>query len=192
LCVDRAAAHWFAALVVVGLFPCPRAPVRVRPSTKRATPGFIPPLSYRLFRAPSRSPPPVPFRDRQSARVPDPLRDITRARPPLAEPSRAPLRSVHRRSQPLDGLLRSLASRLVSSSSRVQGPIPFRGFSLCAAPSPSSGDASPLPLAARSLSEPSGSPSTPGGLGFEALFRTEKRSHRLGDEPGRWPLPSSG
>jgi len=133
-----------------------------RPSTKRATPGFIPPLrtaSSELLRAHLR---PYPFGYRRSARVPDPPRDITRARPPFAEPSRALLRSVLRRSQPLDGLLRSLASRLISSSSRVQGPIPFRGFSLVAAPSPSSGDASPMPLATRSLSEPFGSPSAPG------------------------------
>lgn len=36
MCVDRAAAHWFAALVVVGLFPCPRAPDRIdRPPSVR-------------------------------------------------------------------------------------------------------------------------------------------------------------
>jgi len=36
LCVDRAAAHWFAALVWVGLFPCPRAPDRFdRPPSVR-------------------------------------------------------------------------------------------------------------------------------------------------------------
>jgi hypothetical protein len=44
-----------------------------------------------------------------------------------------PLGSVHRRSQPLDGFLRAPAPGLVSSPSRVQGPIPFRGFSLRAA-----------------------------------------------------------
>jgi hypothetical protein len=38
-----------------------------------------------------------------------------------ARASRASLRSVHRRSQPPDGLLRARAPRLVSSSSRVQG-----------------------------------------------------------------------
>jgi hypothetical protein len=37
------------------------------------------------------------------------------------ETSQASLRSVHRLSQPLDGLLRTLAPRLISSSSRVQG-----------------------------------------------------------------------
>jgi hypothetical protein len=34
--------------------------------------------------------------------------------------------------------------------------------------------------------------SASGDLGFEVSLRAEKRSHRLGDEPGRWPLPSSG
>lgn len=61
-----------------------------------------------------------------------PLRDITRASPPVAEAPRAPLRSVHRRSQPLDGLLLARAPRLVSSSSHVQGNVCRSGASLSA------------------------------------------------------------
>ena len=43
--------------------------------------------------------------------------------------SHAPLRSVRRFSQPLDGFFRSRACRLIPSCSHVQGHLSFRGFS---------------------------------------------------------------
>lgn len=74
----------------------------------------------------------TPFRAQLSCQGLFPLRDITRTRPPVARAPRAPLRSVHRRSQPLDGLLRARAPRLVSSSSRLQGIVFRSGASLSA------------------------------------------------------------
>jgi len=85
------------------------------------------------------------FRHRLTARV-SALFATSPVRVHVREASMTPLRSVPRLSQPLDGFLRALASRLVSSSSHVQGSFPFRGFSLHAAPPPSSGGAPPLPL----------------------------------------------
>jgi len=90
-----------------------------RPPDVRRLVSFLR-VAYRLFRAPSRQPPPVPFRVGAHCLGFGRLRDITRGRP---HPARRPtsLRSVLRLSQPLDGLLRSLASGLVSSPSRVHG-----------------------------------------------------------------------
>jgi len=62
-----------------------------------------------------------------------PLRDITGRVHSLPRGFQPSLRSVLRRSQPLDGFLRAPALGLVSSPSRVQGIGPFRGFSLRAA-----------------------------------------------------------
>jgi hypothetical protein len=64
-----------------------------------------------------------------------------------ARASRASLRSVLRRSQPLDGLLRAATHELVSSRNRVQGSLSFRGFFLSAAVLPRRKDPAPLPLA---------------------------------------------
>lgn len=89
---------------------------------------FHPSISRRLFRAPSRSPPPDPF---GPSRLPGSL-PSSRHHPSestiagLPEP---PLRSVRRRSQPHDGLLLTRAPRFISPSSRVQGRSPFRGSS---------------------------------------------------------------
>lgn len=110
---------------------------RARPIRPVRPPGVLHLASLsvrrRLFRAPSRSPLPRPF-GRGACQGSFPRHDITRARPPVARAPGAPLRSVLRRSQPLDGLRRSPAPGLVSSPSRVQGSIPSRGFSLHAAP----------------------------------------------------------
>jgi len=86
----------------------------------------------RLFRAPSRSPPLEPF---GSSRLPGSL-PSSRHHPSESTSAalpRHPLRSVRRRSQPLDGLLLTRAPRFVSPSSRVQGHSSFRDFSLRAA-----------------------------------------------------------
>jgi len=62
-----------------------------------------------------------------------PHRDITSARPPFARVPKSSLCSVLRRSQPLDGLLRSKAGGPISSHSRVQGA-PVQGFCRSAQP----------------------------------------------------------
>jgi hypothetical protein len=64
---------------------------------------------------------------------------------------KASLRSVHRRSQPHDGLLRARASRLVSSRSRVQGTFPVQGLLSSRSHPPSSGGACPLAVVTVSL-----------------------------------------
>jgi hypothetical protein len=144
----------------------------------------------RLFRAPSRSPPLDPF---GPSRLPGSL-PSSRQHPSestYAALPKHPLRSVRRRSQPLDGLLLTRAPRFISPSSRVQGCFVVQGLlSPCSAP-PSSGDAAPLPLPFERFAGSCDPTPTLGRLGFEALLHTEKRSHRLGVEPGQRPLPSS-
>jgi hypothetical protein len=81
-----------------------------------------------LRRVPSRSGLHRPFGQRSSTRGFGPHRDITKARPPIAEVPKPLLRAVLGLSRPFDGLLRTLACRLVSSRSRVQGSSTFRGF----------------------------------------------------------------
>lgn len=116
---DRAAVHWFTASVGGGLFPCPRAHP-YRPSTKRAPPGFIPPRCVPPLQSSFAPTSARALSGRARCLGFGRLRDITRGRP---HPARRPtsLRSVLRLSQPLDGLLRSLAPGLVSSPSRVHG-----------------------------------------------------------------------
>jgi hypothetical protein len=64
------------------------------------------------------------------------------------------LGSVHRLSQPLDGLLRSPVCRPISSRSHVQGSISSRGFSLQEAFPLSSSGVAPLPLPLRRSQSP--------------------------------------
>jgi len=146
---------------------------RARPIRPVRPPGVLHLASLsvrrRLFRAPSRSPLPRPF-GRGACQGSFPRHDITRARPPVARAPGAPLRSVLRRSQPLDGLLRVRASRLVSSSSRVQGLSAVQGLLSPRSAPLSSSVASPLPLTARALvSDLAIRRPHPEGLGFEAF-----------------------
>lgn len=103
-----------------------------RPSARRGPPGFILLSSSPLFRAPSPPTPPDSFRTGLAARVSALFATSPGAstHPRGFHPS---LRSVLRRSQPLDGFLRAPASGPVSSPCRVQDTRPSRGFSLCAA-----------------------------------------------------------
>jgi hypothetical protein len=83
-----------------------------------------------------------------------PHHDITNPRPlPRGHPNSS-LRSVLRRSQPLDGLRRSLARRLVSSRSRVQDPSCSGDYSLRAAVLSSSATVDCSPIVVDSLSCP--------------------------------------
>lgn len=177
-------------MVSPSLFPCPRETRPSRPSAGRFHPASLF-LLRRLFRAPSRQLCPT-LSGGASCQGLVPRYDITRTRPPVARAPRASLRSVLRRSQPLDGLLRARAPRLVSSSSRVQGLSAVQGLLPPRSAALSSSVASPLPLATGRSAGPFDPPSTSGGLGFEASFHAKARSHRLGVEPDRWPLPSSG
>jgi hypothetical protein len=101
-------------------------PIRIELILPRATP-----LQSPFVRAPRRSP--------CDARLHLPLgfvpssRHHSRAATNLRGASHAPLRSVLRLSQPLDGLFRARACGLIPSRSHVQGPLSFRGFSPVAA-----------------------------------------------------------
>jgi len=100
------------------------------------------------------------------------------------------LRSVLRRSQPLDGLLRARLRGLISSRSRVQGSFLVQGFlSPRSNPSSSEGTA-PLPLSA-ARSPTFRSMPTAVVLDFEAFLRTELRSSEFAMKLSRQPLPSS-
>jgi len=108
------------------------------------------------------------------------------------ETSQAPLRAVHRRSQPPDGLLRTLAPGLVSSPSRVQGAS-RSGGSLSAQRYRLVAGSCPLAVATadarRTLRVRR--PHRP-CLDLEAFLRAEARARHPGDQPGRRSLPSSG
>jgi len=107
----------------------------------------------------------------------------------LTEGPTLPLRSVHRFSQPRDGLLRLRIRGLVSSRCHVQGYQSVQGFlpmhsgtRLIAGPC--------LPtVAARPLAGDPAAVNAP--LGFEALFRTPKRSSGSGFSHSPRSLPSS-
>jgi hypothetical protein len=134
------AAYWVAALRSARLFPCGRsarsirrllAPIKARapsPSRRSSTKSLRSSSSPLVFRrrhtcsgfipratSPACSSPSLSFRLCPSAEVP------------------APLCSVLRLSQPLDGLCRTQACRLISSCCHVQGCLPSRGFSSVAA-----------------------------------------------------------
>ena len=95
--------------------------------------------------------------------------------------SHAPLRSVLRFSQPLDGFFRSRACRLISSRNHVQGHLSFRGFSPVAATLPLRKELPPCRccIAARTRAPTfAGSPCRPRTtpLGFEASICAGPRS----------------
>lgn len=88
---------------------------------RRVTAGFIPPRKCRLSRAPSRTTSARALSGRAACPGFLPSSRHHQGASTDRETSQASLRSVHRRSQPHDGLLRTLAPGLVSSPSRVQG-----------------------------------------------------------------------
>jgi hypothetical protein len=103
-----------------------------------------------------------------------PLRDITRARPLTAGRPISPLRSVLGLSQPLDGLLRAPACRLISSCYRVQD-FSRSGCSPLAQPPFLIGRSLP-PCRHSSRANRPKSAATPDALGFEASIRARMRS----------------
>jgi hypothetical protein len=96
--------------------------------------------------------------------------------------SRAPLRSVLRLSQPLDGFFRSRARRLIPSRCHVQGLSRSGAFSPCAATLPHREEPAPLPLLRRSLT----AVSQLAPLHFRGHVRRLSTS-RLRSAPGRVP-----
>jgi hypothetical protein len=86
------------------------------------------------------------------------------------ETSQAPLRSVHRRSQPPDGLIRTLAPELISSPSRVQGASRSGGSLSAQRPSPRRWGLPPRRCHGRSstvLARPASTPIVPRPRGFD-------------------------
>lgn len=106
--------------------------------------------------------------------------------------SHFPLRSVLRRSQPLDVLLRALASRACSIPQPSRG-FSFRGFFRDAATLPRRKELPPCRwLTARSPTKPGlESMSTGDGLGFGALLHITLRSLGSAVRPSEGSLPSS-
>jgi hypothetical protein len=119
-----------------------------------------------------------------------PHRDIPAVRPPSAGVPKSPLRSVLRRSQPHDGLLRSAARELVSSHSRVQGSARSGVLPLYTATLPHREELPPCRCdEARSPTNrlPRAKP-----LDFEAFVHAESRAAGSAVKPCPRPLPSSG
>jgi hypothetical protein len=123
-------------------------------------------------------------------RVPCPLRDFTSAQPLFARTPTSSLRSVLRFSQPLDGLLRAQARRLISSRCHVQDLLPFRGFSPRAATLPHRKEPAPRSLLRKRLTHLRRLPPLP-DLDFEAFIRARPRSPLRSYSPRIVPLPSS-
>jgi hypothetical protein len=131
-----------------------------------------------LFRVPSLSLPSSSLSgaDRLPGSLPSSRRD--RLRPLFSRVPKSSIRSVRRRSQPLDGFLRNPAPRACF----IPQPRPGRfarsgGYLLLAAVVPSSRRPAPVPLfdgrsPGRILT------ATAGALGFEALFRAGARARR--------------
>jgi hypothetical protein len=182
----------FAALSRTELFPSPRCRLA---SFDRSLGIFYDSeliLSrLRLFRAPS----PLLLAHRLSARaspawVLGPLRDITRTQPRSSRRLPSPsLRSVPRLSQPLGGLLRARACRLISSRCHVQGP-PVQGLLSPRSHPSSSEGAPPLPSFRRVLTDFRRLPPA-SDLGFEVFIRARPRSMQRSYSPRCTPLPSS-
>jgi hypothetical protein len=110
--------------------------------------------------------------------------------------SHAPLRSVLRLSQPLDGFFRSRARGLISSRSHVQGPLSFRGFSPAAATLPHRKEPSSMPLLHR-CSYPRSDfrrlacKSTRDASQLRGFYLRQAAFLRSGYSPRPKPLPSS-
>jgi len=103
-----------------------------------------------------------------------PHRDVTRTRPLTAGLPTSPLRSVLGLSQPLDGLLRAPACRLISSRCRVQD-FARSGCSPLAQPPSLIGRSLP-PCRHSSRADRPKSAATPDALGFEASIRARMRA----------------
>lgn len=153
---------------------------------------FHPLDGCRLFRAPSLPRPPDLFRDGLAARV-SALLATSPVRVHHSRGFQPSLRSVPRRSQPLDGFLRAPAPRLVSSSSRVQGVFSVQGLLPSRSASPLVEGCCPLAVAAAPLTRPSREESPRNDASASRLLST-RRSVPSGPviRPRRRPLPSSG
>jgi hypothetical protein len=190
----RSAAHWVhRQLGSRGLFPVPARSLS-RPAVPRACDGPGSSFSLRvLFRVPSfvrsRRDTGLLRRPGQPARV---LRPSPRHHPRASTSrggSHSPLRSVRRRSQPLDGLLRAPASRACSI------PQPCPGHSLVQGLlSPRSQLASSAMLCPPAVPRASAQVIThlaTGAAATSGLFlRAEQRTHRrmVNPPPSRSPL----
>jgi hypothetical protein len=103
--------------------------------------------------------------------------------------SRVPASSVLRQSQPLDGLLRSAARRLVSSDNRVQD-CPVQGFGHSTQDPTSSAGLSPLPFRPKHSPTNRCPRSTPAD--FEDLLHVKPRFTGSVVKPNQRTRPSSG
>jgi len=193
LYVDRAAARLGLRRRAIGpnAFRCSAPGVVDRPS-----PGFLrlqvhPSVSRLPFRVPSlHFPPGVSRRQDRLARVSSLIVTSLDASTCAGVPS--PLRSVHRRSQPLDGFLRTRALQACFIPQPRPGPsLPFRGFFLRAADSLLQEDRAPLPLACERSPNRS-SAATLTRPDFEALLHTKRRFKGSIIKSCLRPLPSSG
>lgn len=150
-----------------------------RPAVRRSVClGFILWLRV-LSRVPSLPLPPAPL---GAGALPGflPSSRRHRARPHLARPPRASLRSVRRCSQPLDGLLRAPAPRACFIPQPLKGHLPVQGLLSLCSHGFLVGSESPLAVGdGRSVS--SRSQATRRRLGFEVFIRTGPRSGRSGD-----------
>jgi hypothetical protein len=115
---------------------------------------------------------------------------MTAVRPPTARVPKSSLRSVLRRSQPLDGLLRSAARELVSSHSRVQGVSRSGVSPLCTATLPHREELPPCRW--RESRSPTNRLPRAMLLDFEAFLHAESRVTGSAVRPRPQPLPSSG
>jgi len=131
-----------------------------------------------LFRVPSLSLPPAPFRVRALLPGSRPSSRSDRVRPLMSRVPKSSIRSVRRCSQPLDGFLRAPAPRACFIPQPRPGCFARSGASLLRAAIVSSSERSaPLPLldscsAGRILT------ATADDLGFEALIRSGARTPR--------------
>ena len=119
-----------------------------------------------------------------------PHRDITTGRLPCTKSSTSSLRSVLRRSQPLDGFLRSAARELVSSHSRVQGSSCSGVSPLCTATLPRREELPPCRW--RKIRSPMNRLPRSRRFDFEAFLHAESRVVGSAVRPRPRPLPSSG
>jgi len=148
------------------------------------------PICWLLLRVPSTRPPPPPFGVSATCQGLCPLRDMTSVRPRFARVPKSSLCSVLRRSQPLDGLLRSDARRLVSSRSRVQDVTRPGVSPLCTATLPRREELPPCRW--REVRSPTNRLPQTRRLDFEAFLRAESRVGSSAVRPRPRPLPSSG